>query len=135
MQNGTSNTLLRKATMKELKRLYTCRLFFWSLVAALVIAFLVFLIGGWTYNAPVVGGHWETKVDCQNDRGPCAESATWVEERDYSEAPLYARVTHDYSVSCFWGSIIAFPVLISIWYSLEEKIKLKKESLCELPRS
>jgi hypothetical protein len=108
---------------------------FWSLVTALVIAFLVFLIGGWTYNAPVVGGHWETKVECQNDRGPCTQIDTWVEERDYSEAPLYARVTHEYSAPCFLGSIFAFPVIISIWYILEEKIKLKKKSLCQLPTS
>jgi hypothetical protein len=108
----------------------------WGGAAAYVIAFLVFLIGGWTYDAPVTGGHWsEPELVCKSDVGPCGETApVWVEEKDYSEAPLYARVSHDYSLHLFI-SLLILPILFVSWAHLEDKIELKEKSLCELPKN
>jgi hypothetical protein len=121
--------------MGELKVLYICRWLALSLAAAVVIAFLVFLIGGWTYDAPVVGGHWsEPDLVCKSDVGPCGEIApAWIEEKDYSEAPIYARFSQDIRLYII-GPLI-FIMLIGIWVSVEDKITLKEKSLCELPKN
>ena len=111
--------------MEALERLCLYRFWAYAISVILFVVFVCFGIAGWIYDAPVSGGHWEDEIDCRYDGRDCAVVGQyWVEEKDYSEAPLYAIICGEY----FWlyliiGLALFYAYMNGIVSSLGDKIK------------
>lgn len=78
-----------------------------------VIAIAVIILSASRYDVPVTGGHYELFEGSRGDSGQRGGWA-WVEEKDYSNVPLFVKIGMEY------GLITAIGGALLLWGALKK---------------